>query len=156
MTPDPRARSQTIQGVQTVLLALILGLCTFVAVALFVDPMQGDRDPELGTILLAVTGVLLTSNLPLAFFFRARGLRSAVQRREEVLQELGRGEMPPELARTTILAGALVEGAGLFGSVTFFLSRQGVALVAPVLAVLVLLFLLPTRERLAEGVRGAS
>jgi hypothetical protein len=152
----PRPSGATIRSLRLVLLALALGLTGLSLVALVVDPSAGRRDPELSTLLLGVTGVLLVTNLALALVMRARGVRQAAERRAEALAELEAGELPGELARAAILAGALVEAPGLLGGVTFLLTRETLALVAPAVAILALLSFLPRAERMAEKLRSAG
>ena len=153
------SRALTIRAARQLVLAMILGQATFAGLALAVDPAPPGRsapDPELRTWLLAVTGLALVTGVSLAFVVRARGVARAARRRTEALAELAHGELPSELVATTIAACALVEGPGLLGIVTYFLSRDALALAAPAAAVLVLLYMLPTPERLAEDMRGAA
>jgi hypothetical protein len=157
MLTATRSRALTIRAARSIVLAMFFGLATFASVALAVSPLADDEpDPRLRTILLGLTGLALVTSVPLAFVVRARGVASAARRRTEALAELARGELPPELGTATTTAGALVEGAGLLGIVTFFLTRELLALGALAVPLLVLMFLLPTAERLAEGVRAAA
>jgi hypothetical protein len=158
-------RPSSIQSMQWILWAMIFGMVSFAAIALAIDPTGGDPqgdpmagkpDQSLGTILLVATALVAASSFSMLFFLRRRALQSAARRGPQALEELERGTMPPELARGTIVCGALAESVGLLGIATFFLSRQWVALVALAAALLAILLLLPTKSRLSEAIRSAG
>ena len=135
--------------------SMLLGMAAFAAIAVFIDPSDGSLDPRTSKILLVATAVTTATNVFLFFLLRRRAIQSAARHASQALEEIERGAMPRELARGMIVCGALAEGAGLLGIVTFFLSRQWVALVALAIAAIAILYLFPTKARLVGAIRGA-
>jgi hypothetical protein len=138
-----------------ILVALVAGILTFAGVVIFLR-LSGERelDPAVGRMLLAAFGLIAISEIPVYLLLRKQFLARARQAKDEALELLRRGLVPPPLFSLTIVGAAMAEGLGLLGVVAVLLGAPLYALAAPALAVALILAQIPTRERLEQAVRG--
>jgi len=155
VVPSSPARAPSIRTLQTVLLAMIVGLVTFAALAC-VLPLEHPLDAALARVLALALGALAVAEVPAYLLLRTLQIRRLGARRAEALEELRQGATPPEVFLLVLLGAALAESIGLFGCLVLYLGRLLPALIAPALAVLLIALQIPTRDRAESLVRRAS
>lgn len=138
-----------------VLAALALGLLTFGGIVVFLRASgMSPKDNGIGGVLAMTLAFMAVANTAIYFVLRKQLLARAQTSKAEALALLSQDLVPPHLNTLTILGAALAEGVGLFGVVTVLLGGPWYALAAPAVAVVLILALFPTRERLEQAVRG--
>ena len=96
-------------------------------------------------IVIGVIDITLVVLLP-------RKLAAAVRRRrEEALEEIRAGNVPFEVVRGYTVALGLAEGWGLLGIAMHFLTREPLTLIAPVVAVPLILVNIPSLEKARQA-----
>ena len=151
----PRSTATPLRITSIILVALVVGIVTFAGVVLFLR-ISSDRelDPAVGQLLLITLGVLAFAELPVYVLVRKQLLARARSMKTEALGLLLQGLTPQPLFSLTIVGAAMAEGLGLLGVLAVLLGAPLYALVAPALAVALILAQIPTRGRLEHAVRG--
>ncbi len=157
----PRDTKPTIAQAQIIVLALIMGIVLFAVVAYVVSPLDGPSEGidaaepaiPMFPLILAVQG---TMAIAAAFFLRGVLAQRVKPRREEARGEVREGVMPAELLTATIVSAALVESLGLLGCVGYLLDAQMAYLAAPVVAVALMAFWLPSKSSVENWLEGLS
>jgi hypothetical protein len=147
MADEPVAR--VILTLRLVFFAIAAGIVVFGTVAaVLVAGGTVPARPELGSLLLPalLVAAVLTS---VAFLVVRQAILAGLPRTDPAV---GAVEMPlPTLLgrfhALTIVGGALAELPSLFGIVVFLLTRQWIALLVPILGLVVLVLLIPSRDR---------
>jgi hypothetical protein len=145
---DDQPIARTILTLRTVLLAIAGGIVAFGAVAVVLVSTDAVRaQTQLGSALLPALAAAAVAAM--VVFAVVRQASRATLRRADL------AAVPPAktLARfqgLTIIGGALAELPSLFGIVVFLLTRQWVALLAPVLGLAALSLLFPSRDKYAR------
>lgn len=155
----PRFRgphAHSIRAAQVILVTLAGGVVTFTAVAISVRLASeaGPSNPRIGKLLLLVTAGLAASEVFVYAILRKQALGRLAAGRAEALELLEQGRLPSELFTLALVGAALTESVGLLGMVALLVGGPWLALVAPALAVLLILAQLPIRERVEALVRG--
>jgi len=127
---------------------LTLGQVVFGAVAIAIVSSQAPAvDSGLFAILMGVLVAIAVLELPGYWVIRRVELdrlrRSAEQDADGLLVRL-----LASYSKLTIIAAAMVEGLGLFGTVIYLVTANAIGLVGPVLACLALCGMFPTRDKL--------
>lgn len=147
---------QSLRSLQMIILAMMVGILAFATVAVAVSRQfghQADLAPRLLLILAAVgLGELLA--------YRALR-RAAIDRLRRLLQQDPAGQVQSATLATglmnlRIIAAGMAEGFGLFGIVVFLVTGTAVALAAPVLALVILTRLVPTRDGISRFIAELS
>ncbi|MBI5364856.1 MAG: hypothetical protein HZA53_16890 [Planctomycetes bacterium] len=148
MKPTP------IRTLQVILGALIAGLLSFTAVAVFVRTSIGGVGSGAPVDLLALVVLVLFAGMGGVYFMVRRSMLAAARAKRESALALVRQELVPiELQRLTLLGAALAEGPGLLGTVVVLIGGSWFLLAAPVIAMLCILFQMPSRERMEALLR---
>jgi hypothetical protein len=151
---DPIYRS--LRPLQMIILAMMVGILAFATVAVAVSRQFGheaDLAPRLLLILAAVgLGELLV--------YRALR-RAAIDKLRKALEQDPAGQirpttLAPGLMNLRIITAAMAEGFALFGIVVFLVTGTAVALAAPVIALVILTRLVPTRDRVSRFIAELS
>jgi len=135
--------------------ALIVGLVLFSGASLVLDRGSRGNDTLAAEfarwypIVLAAAGVII---VPLVFLLPGRLAASVRKRRDEALEEIRAGKIPFEVFRGYLVALALAEGWGLLGVAMHHLTREPLSLVAPGVAVLLMLANIPSLEKARRAV----
>jgi hypothetical protein len=151
MTPGTNA-NQTRLVLRLLVAAMAGGMLVFAAIAIVaVTAGSVTLNSELTTTLLAVLGLFAVGALVAYAVVR----RSIVSKARQIREQQSSKEDPtaallPTYSVVTIVSGALAEGFGLFGTVVFLLTGSWPALAAPVLALLALAAIFPSRDRLSR------
>lgn len=149
-----KAVAPTLRSTQVILLALAMGVLTFAGVAVFLRLSSSrSMDSDVGNLLLVTIGGLAVSEIVVYVLLRRTFVARAVAAREESLELLREDRIPPPLQVLAIVGAALAEGAGLLGVVALLLGAPWATLAVPLVAVVLILVQLPTRERLERLVR---
>jgi hypothetical protein len=112
-----------------------------------------EPNPELARILPLVVAVLALSLVPVYVVVRRVLVVRARGRRAQGLEEVQAGRIPAELFALTLAGAALAESLGLVGALALLLGGSWLVLAAPILAVVLVLLQLPSRERLENLLR---
>ena len=149
------SQAPSLRVASVILFALVLAIATFAGGVLFLRlSSERELDPAVGQLLLITLGALAVAELPVYFLLRKQFLARARSMKAEGLELLRQGLTPQPLFSLAIIGAAMVEGLGLLGILAVLLGAPLYALVAPLLAVLLILAQLPNRERLEHAVRG--
>jgi hypothetical protein len=134
---------------RVIVLAMGVGVVSFLAVVvLLVTGGQAATDPRRAAGLLPALGIASAAAAGLYLVAR-RGLTGKLRR----FYEQQAGEAPPSqlvtgFATLTIVGAGLAEGPSFFGAVVFYLSGSWLALGVPVLGLLMLALIFPSRRML--------
>jgi len=147
--PDMTPSNMSISTLRIVVIAMTVGVAAFTGVVYAIGSTRGALGrPASSEIMLAVLAAL-AAGAALAYFVVRRVIVSQLQRRcagldshEDVTTLL-----MSQFFTLTVLGCALAEGPGLFGAVIYLLTQNALALLAPALAVLLLLAQFPTDGR---------
>jgi len=143
---DDLAIGRMMLTLRLVLLAIAAGIIVFgVVAAILVSTDAVPARPQLGASLLPA--LLVAAVLMIVVFTLVRRVLRADLRPENLLARF---------QALTIVGGALAELPALFGVVVFLLTRQPVALLAPVLGLGALALLFPSRDKFARFVESAT
>ena len=148
---------QQVRTLRIVILAMVVGMLALSVVALVVQSRIHVGDAQLTNVMLIVLGALIVLELPVYAIVRATKLgqlRAALQ--DRTLSDDIRAQLGVVYAGLTLVFAALFEGWGLLGAVSYLITGAWPALVAPAVAIIVLLFLLPSEDRCAQFVAGLT
>lgn len=139
-------KTPTLQVLTIIILAMVMGLVTFSAVSLAIGGVSND--PDMARLLLLAAVALGVGEIVMYAVVRASTLAKA--RREYA--ERGSDDdletfVMPSLATLTIVGAAMAEGWGLFGVVIHLVTGEKIALAMPVIALVLLVLRIPTRDR---------
>lgn len=149
------APATTISSLRVIVLALMGGLVMFTVIGVVLRLQELVAPvPTAENVLPIVVLVTLLGGVGAAFAVRSRMVAEVRKSKADALAELRADRVPQGLALATILGAALVEGPGLLGIITVLLGGPWYCLAAPVLAIGVMLWTLPSRQRLEEAVQG--
>lgn len=149
------APTPTISSLRIIVLALMGGLVMFAVIAVVLR-LQGlvAPVPQAETVLPIVVLVTLLGSVGLSFAVRSRLLAEVKKSKAEALAELRADRVPQAFATATIIGAASIEGPGLLGIITVLLGGPWYCLAAPIVAIGVMLWTLPDRQRFEEAVQG--
>lgn len=135
--------------------ALIMGMVSFSAVAMFMGGKLGNSvDPSLGDMLLIVMGILAVVEFcAYHALMRPLMIKSIRSQSLAVDPSTRAAFLGQRFLTLTIVAAAMAEGVGLLGAVTTLLTGRIEALIAPAVATVALLLTLPTDGKLAAFTR---
>ncbi|MBU0638306.1 MAG: hypothetical protein KKB50_05530 [Planctomycetes bacterium] len=142
---------------QIVIGAMIVGLGAFAAIIMLLQAPPSDLQPQTVTVLLLGLAGLGGTQLVAYFFLRRALWRSARQAFEEANDRpIPVAALFQRLFLLTLVSAALAETFGMFGLVVYSGTRVWLALIAPALALLALVALLPTPDRFARFVEDVT
>lgn len=149
------APTSTITSLRIIVLALMGGLMTFGVIAVVLR-QQGlvAPVPQAESVLPIVVLVTLLVGVGVSVLVRSRLLVQVRNSKREALAELRAERVPQALSLSTILGAALVEGPGLLGIITVLVGGPWYCIAAPLIAIGVMLWTLPSRQRFEEAVQG--
>lgn len=149
----------TLRTGQLLIAALTFGMVTFTGIAAVMSKTMASnpRSQNLdSTLLAALGGLAIMELIAYKLLVRPNIIRQA-RREAEGRDEIGRRAFLEQRYLTLIiLAGALVEGVGLFGAVILMVSGQWAAIAAPALASIAMLLVIPTADRFDAFLREVS
>src|SRR5262249_48205082 len=134
---------------QILVAALLAGMVSFSGVGVaMAGQLGGKPDPKLADLLFVVMGILAIGELGVYHLLLRPMFLRPVRREAAAREERIRAAfIEQRYLGLTILAAALAEGVGLLGAVTVLMTGRFEALASPALATVVLLLILPTRDR---------
>lgn len=151
---------QTVRTLKIILAAMCMGLLTFTGVVLFIKPL-GPVD-NLAPIVLAALGFAALMLLARAAVPRlvVNGQVAAIARRDDREAEVvesdawrsQRKQLAAAYMTASIVAGALLEGAGFFNLVAYMLEGNPLNLGAAAVMIAVILSGMPSLHRVAEWI----
>lgn len=161
-SPSPDESARFVRVSQVLVAAFILGMTSFGLASLIIAPASKPSTVHLGgtpirmdTLLIAVGAIVLVGGSALGLAFRSvqlRSLRRDADRGAEVpVEKIGQA-----FVSTTIVRAAILEGAGLLGAVTTFITGSMYGLVLLGAAVAFMAFVFPTRSSLEAFTRDAT
>jgi hypothetical protein len=137
--------------------ALAGGLASFTVIAVALRT-RGDfapvQDAEPGLSLSVA--ISFASSVAVWFFLRKKFLAEFAKSKEEALRLLREDKVPHVVGTATIIGAALFEGPGLLGAVAILLGSPWYCLAAPVLGIMVIARMLPSRESIEDALRASS
>jgi len=155
MPTNANPRSPSIATARLVVFALMGGVALFTIVAAVVEIDRSEHG-SMRTVLLMALAMTGVAALTCAVIVPRAIAARVAPRRDQALAEISAGNLPFELMTATLTAAALVEGFGLFGATVFLITRDVLALVAPVLSIMLLAGQLPTADGAREQVERAA
>lgn len=145
----------TSAALRTVVMALMAGIVLFTGVAVYVRTQALVAPVDVASSLLPIVLLLVFLGcVSAAVFLRARMVEMARRSKHEMLATLRDDRVPPVLGQMTLVSAGLVEGPALLGSVTVLLGGPWYCLAVPLLALGVMAWTLPSRQRFEELVQG--
>jgi hypothetical protein len=148
--------AQPFKALRLVVVALMLGVATFVVVAVFLRPRVMSEESDIGFLLFLVSLGFLFLVFPLRLVAGRPLMKRLGERHEEATREVRSGCVPPELMSWIIITAALFEGSGLMGTIGYMLGAGWEALLTPAAALVFMgSFALPSAERLETLVKEA-
>ncbi len=150
MTTDAELE-RAVQPLWIIIPAMLTGMLGLAAVVLMLGG-QLELQPKLEPILLTVLGIFGMSEAGAWQMVRAAMLRNARAAWEAAEPEQRPVVLGPHLLRMGLIPAAMAEAFGLFGCVVVLITGNPTAWVAPGLAIVALLMLLPTNDRIAARV----
>lgn len=164
--PDDVPMRQVLTTLRVILLAMCAGLVTFGAVVMVLIGSGGQSvNPNVGNTLLAVCGALAAANLAafplirravLATAGRSLSEAEAVRAASDSGNDAVQAVAAAAYSNLTIIAAALAESVAFFALIGLLLNGDYRFLAFPIAALIVLLLLLPTRERVEAFSRRLS
>lgn len=145
----PTPVAPPLRTTQVMVVCLAGGVALLTAVALALAPLSETGVMASG-VLLPILGVLAVGEIPVYQVLRRRALRRLADRREGALMEARTERVPHELFTLILVGAALAEGVGLFGAVVYLLTANALAIAGPFVALVVLGYQVPTRDRLED------
>lgn len=141
---------QALRPVRIIILAMMAGILGFATIAVAVS-RRFDHQDDLAQLLLLVLAAVGLGEL---FAYGALRRATSNRLRKRVQADPGGQFQPttlaPDLVRLQIIAAAMAEGFGLLGIVVFLVTGTAIALAGPVVALVILTRLVPTRDRVSR------
>ena len=139
-----------VRVLKIIVAAMAGGLFAFAAIVVaLVTGGSMKADEELAPIMLIVLGGLAVCEV-VGYVVLRQGIIGKTRNflREHADDDRSAVAITNAFAVLTIVAGAMLEGLGLFGAVIMLVTAEQLALIAPALAILLLLaFVLPTEDK---------
>lgn len=153
MTGPDEAIDRHLRTMRIIVLAMAAGVMLLSAVVAFMNPAQGANAAEVGVLAIVLAGLAIVQ--PVAYFVVRNGLLGALRRRLESSPDAAAsaGLILQCSGTLTLIGGGLTEAFGLLGAVWVLISGYRYFLVAPAVAVLLLLMQVPTRDGLTRRLR---
>jgi hypothetical protein len=147
----------TIRALRIICFALIGGLLliTIMAVVLRTQGLAASV-PAAGLALPLAVAVAFATSVGVHFALRPKLIGEAAKAKAESLQMLREEKVPQTLGAATIVGAALFEGPGLLGAITVLLGGPWYCIAAPVLGIMAIAWMVPSRERFEEALRTAG
>ena len=138
---------RVLRPLQFVIASMIVGILAFGLVAVIAGGIR-SAGPPVAPVLLPALGAVALAEIP-AYILVRQGIVERLRRRlDQSAADLTAYMFVGPFTTLTIIGGALAEGPSLFGIVVYWVTGDGLALVVPLVGVLVLARLYPTRGRL--------
>jgi hypothetical protein len=155
MEPPNSTQPGLIATSKILVAALMMGLLTMTGV-MVVLVMQGMYQPQPGLeILLIVLTVLWPTTAGMSFVMK--GVMAKQARAKWDASGGGEEEdLMPSYQATTIIRAALLEGPGLFGAITYLLTGNALALIAPALSLAGLGLIFPSEDKFRDFARSVT
>lgn len=149
--------AQKIGTLRIVCFALAAGLTIFTAVAVTLR-MQGivAPAPQAASMLPIVVAITFVSSVGMWFVLRKKFLDEAAKAKTEALEMLREDKVPHLIGTATIIGAAMFEGPGLLGAVTVLVGGEWYCLAAPIIAILAIVWMIPSRESVEDALRSAG
>ena len=132
----PQTREQAILQLRVILAAMIMGIVSFGGVSLYL--IVNGRQPDASWTL---TFVAVTVFVAVALLITFRFLKTSLLKPTLHPTQPGLPPSPESVGvfyTLTLIAGAMIEGVGLLGTIGFFLSGDYLTLLAPLGAIALL------------------
>jgi hypothetical protein len=160
--PDPLVPPLRLRVMQIIVVALLLGVATITGIALYIVIVvtggRGQAPPQDLPIITLVAGLMLATNVPLAFALPSMQLRSALRRMAARTRQadggagMGSGADVEELLAvrqvTLIVSLALLESVAFMAAIAYMMEAQEAALGIVGTIIVLMLAKFPTRDRL--------
>ncbi|MBC8002196.1 MAG: hypothetical protein H7X97_06370 [Opitutaceae bacterium] len=148
-----RTQKPTLKVARILIVSLLGGLVLFTATVIGLRTAGSSPPPsqlapgQSNVLLLALVGLCVVET-PLFFLVPRMILRSYAAKWAAARSDDERETVVlTALQVVAIIRGAFVEGIGLFGCVIYMISGEPLALIAPGVAIAVMIGLIPTREK---------
>ena len=139
----------TLMTLRIIVIAMIVGVAGITG--LFVAMASSGRAPVStapDAPFLPILAAICVAVVPGYILLRGLIVRQAQRRCSQVESEPDiRNVLMMQYFSVTVLGAGMAEGPGLFGAVIYLLTQNSLALIAPALAVLVMLAMFPTDDR---------
>jgi hypothetical protein len=147
---------QAVRTLRIVVAAMMMGVLGLSVVAIFIG-RQAEPDPKMANVLLVVLAVIAVWELIAYVVIRASMLNRLRRRFAENPPAADpTAELIGNFNSLTIIGCAMPEGLGLFGSMIMLITGAWPALAAPVLALILLAWQLPSRDKIERFVSGVT
>jgi hypothetical protein len=155
MEPPNSTHPSLLATSKVLVAALMMGMLTMTGV-MVVLVMQGMYQPQPGLeMLLVVLAVLWPTTTGMSVIMKQMMIKQARAKWESS----GGGEeedLMPSYQVTTIIRAALLEGPGLFGAITYMLTGNVLALIAPALSLAGLGLIFPSEDKFRDFARSVT
>lgn len=153
-TPNPPALP--LRTAQLILGALAAGVALF---ALVVAYLRGTAElapqPDVAALLSLVALGLAVSAAPIYLVLRGKAVASLARDTDSARDLVREGRTPPPLQALALFGAASAEAAGVLACVALLLGAPVYVFALPVFAILCIVALMPTAERVENLVRDA-
>jgi hypothetical protein len=144
----------SLRAARLIVIALGMGLTLFLSLVCFLR-LAGHVEPDttLGAIVAYAAHGLAVMLLAPLFFVRARFSKVIQQQSASVRTDAEKGLVAPPVMSMTIISAAMVEGVGLFGTLSLLLGAPWWAIGLPLVCIVVIWWMAPSQATLREAVR---
>ena len=142
--------TRRIRALKIIIAAMASGLfaVAVIVVALVTSGSMKVDDRLAPTMLIVLGGLAVCEAVGYVVFRQGIIGKTRLLLREHADDDQSASAVTNAFAVLTIVAGAMLEGLGLFGAVIMLVTAEQLALIGPALAILLLLaFVLPTEEK---------
>ncbi len=146
-----------VKALRIIIGGLVMGLAVLAGIGLVMAPILNPPDPQLGSLMLAVLGVMALGSAAGYFVLRQAMLRDLAARAAELRQSADPAGLIVLRYRQFAIAGAgLIDGPGMVAGLTYLMTANPIALAAMAAVVLSLLVHLPSADRLRRLAENAA
>ncbi len=146
-----------VKALRIIIGGLVMGLGLLAGIGLLMAPILNPPDPQLGSLLLAVLGVMALGSAAGYFVLRQAMLRDLAARAAELRQSADPASLIVLRYRQFAIAGAgLIDGPGMVAGLTYLMTANPIALAAMAAVVLSLLVHLPSADRIRRLAESAA
>ncbi len=154
--PDDLMNSQ-LRVQRLVLSAMIGGIVMLTGISVFlVEFQQTPTKSELATHLISLLAAMTLGSIAVYVLIgkKTPAMLKAAQKKGATGQDTSE-QLLKTLFTTLVIRGAVAEGSGLFGALTYMLTGNKIGLGGTAIAIVLLMLLFPTHDGAADKIREA-
>ncbi len=146
-----------VKALRIIIGGLIMGLGMLAGIGLLIAPILNPPNPQLGSLMLAVLGVMALGSASAYFVLRRAMVRDLAARAAELRQSADpAGLIVLRYRQFAIVGAGLIDGPGMVAGLTYLMTANPIALAAMAAVVLSLLAHLPSADRIRRLAESAA